>query len=113
MIEPKRLIKTSLILLSLVVIIGAYPYIIYPQGTDFTGVDEQALALINKEHPDYTVWRRTLWQPPNQSTENLLFALQAAVGLGVLLFSLSYLKNSKKSSEDLRELIEREKDAVS
>lgn len=50
----------------------------------FAGADEQAMALIGDLNPDYEPWFAPLFEPPSGEIESLLFALQAALGAGLL-----------------------------
>ena len=54
----------------------------------FRGTDNQAVVLIENIQPDYTPWFDPLWTPPGGSVESFLFALQAALGSGILGFYL-------------------------
>jgi len=93
-----RIKKTNLILILLVVLITAVPLFYHPQGSAFNGADSQGSALIEQEHPDYQVWFEPLWEPPSGEIESLFFALQAAMGAGVLGYALGYLKGKKQNS---------------
>jgi cobalt/nickel transport protein len=50
----------------------------------FTGADGQAVGIISQLAPDYQPWAKPLLVPPSGEIESLLFALQAAVGAGIL-----------------------------
>lgn len=91
-----RIKKTNLILILLVVLITAIPLFYHPQGAEFSGADSQGSALIEQEHPDYQVWFTPFWEPPSGEIESLFFALQAALGAGVLGYALGYLKGKKQ-----------------
>ncbi len=54
----------------------------------FSGADGQAQAAITAAHPDYEPWFQPLWEPPSGEIESLLFALQAALGAGLLGYYL-------------------------
>jgi cobalt/nickel transport protein len=54
----------------------------------FAGTDGQAQAAITAAHPDYEPWFQPLWEPPSGEIESLLFALQAALGAGLLGYYL-------------------------
>jgi cobalt/nickel transport protein len=70
-------------LLALAAAIVAAPLMLGVQGS-FTGTDDQARNLITEAAPAYRPWFAPLWQPPSKEVESLLFALQAALGGGVL-----------------------------
>ncbi|MET9884413.1 energy-coupling factor ABC transporter substrate-binding protein [Streptomyces sp. NPDC006430] len=52
----------------------------------FTGADAQAEAAITELKPDYEPWFSPLYEPPSAEIESALFALQAALGAGVLAY---------------------------
>ena len=60
------------------------------EGLDepFAGADGQAEAAILAGHPAYEPWFAPLWEPPSGEIESLLFALQAALGAGLLGYYL-------------------------
>jgi cobalt/nickel transport protein len=62
----------------------------------FAGADEQAGALIGEINPEYQPWITPFWEPPSGEVASLLFALQAALGAGVLGYGLAYLKYQKR-----------------
>jgi len=95
--KPSNLKKTNLILILMVLIISAFPLFFHPQGSIFGGVDDQGPALIEQEHPNYVVWFSPVWEPPSGEIESLFFALQAALGAGVVGYVLGYLKGKKLS----------------
>jgi cobalt/nickel transport protein len=90
--------KTNLILLLLVVLISAFPLFFHPSGSEFGGSDDQGPALIEQEHPDYKVWFSPVWEPPSGEIESLFFALQAAIGAGVVGYALGYLKGKNQTT---------------
>lgn len=57
-------------------------------GGEFSGADDQATAAIEHARPGYTPWFRPLWAPPSGEVESLLFALQAAIGAGVIGYAI-------------------------
>ncbi|MFE2550662.1 energy-coupling factor ABC transporter substrate-binding protein [Streptomyces sp. NPDC059355] len=52
----------------------------------FTGADAQAETAITELRPDYEPWFSPLYEPPSGEVESALFALQAALGAGVLAY---------------------------
>lgn len=92
--------KQNVLLLLGVVVLAVVPLFMYPsRGTaspedgksePFTGADSQAEALITEINPDYKPWYSSLWEPPSGEIESLLFALQAAVGSGLLFYYIGY-----------------------
>ena len=58
------------------------------EGAEFAGADGQAMAAVTAIQPDYQPWFSPLWEPPSSEVESLLFALQAALGAGLLGYYL-------------------------
>ncbi len=86
--------QTLLILLALV-LLGVLPLLICRNKggeESFSGADAQAEKAISETRPDYEPWFRSLWTPPSKEVESLLFALQAAVGAGVLGYYLGLIR---------------------
>lgn len=63
----------------------------------FTGTDSQAEGVVRQIAPDYRPWFSPLLTPPNGEIESLLFALQAALGAGVLGYYLGFSRGRAKS----------------
>nr|WP_281375691.1 energy-coupling factor ABC transporter substrate-binding protein [Gellertiella hungarica] len=79
--------KQNLILIAAVAGLAVAPLFIHRDGkAEFSGSDGQAEALITEIRPDYQPWFSPLWEPPSGEIESLLFALQAAVGAGLIGF---------------------------
>ena len=75
--------RTALILLAAVVLLAALPLLLVP-GATFGGADGAAQQAIGEIAPGYTPWAAPLVRPPGSETESLLFALQAALGAGLI-----------------------------
>ena len=54
----------------------------------FSGADARAQQAITTIAPDYKPWFSPLFEPPSGEIASLLFALQAALGAGVIGFWL-------------------------
>ncbi|MDN5859036.1 MAG: energy-coupling factor ABC transporter substrate-binding protein [Pseudonocardia sp.] len=65
-----------------VLVLVAVP-VVFIDGA-FTGSDGQAETAITESHPDYEPWFGPLYEPPSGEIESGLFALQAALGAGLL-----------------------------
>ncbi len=74
----------------LMVAIFAIPFIISPNAK-FGGADVAGSAAIQEQQPDYQRWALPLWQPPPE-TESMLFALQAALGAGLIGYFIGHEK---------------------
>ena len=79
--------KKNLLILLAVVALAVLPLLIHWNKSaeeQFTGADAQAEKVITQIQPNYKPWFRSIWEPPSGEIESLLFALQAALGAGVL-----------------------------
>jgi cobalt/nickel transport protein len=79
--------KQTVLMLLAVVALAVLPLLIHwNKGGEgqFTGADDQAAKVIAQTHPGYKPWFRSIWTPPSGEVASLLFALQAALGAGVL-----------------------------
>jgi len=100
-IEKKKsnnMLKKNLILAFLVVAIAVIPLLFLKNAT-FTGSDDQAKKEITKIDANYKPWFSSIWKPPSAEIESLLFALQAAIGSGVVCYFFGYSKGKAKASE--------------
>lgn len=77
------------------VLIAAIPLMTI-HNSEFGGADGQAEEVIAEVNPDYVPWANSILTPPGGETESLLFALQAALGAGVIFFGFGYLAARKK-----------------
>lgn len=81
------MLKRNLWILFAVIALAILPLVIHHGGdAEFTGADGQAEAAITEIQPDYKPWASPLWEPPSGEIESLLFALQAAIGAGLVGF---------------------------
>ena len=64
--------------------------------SEFGGADGQAEEVITAIDPNYEPWAENVLEPPGGETESLLFALQAALGAGIVCFAFGYLVARKK-----------------
>lgn len=92
--------KKALIILFLVAAITAFP-LMYLKNSDFSGTDNQAKTAITEIDADYKPWISTMFQP-SAETESMLFALQAAIGAGVIGFGFGRLTAKKRSKEEVQ-----------
>ncbi|ADY57166.1 Cobalt transport protein cbiN [Syntrophobotulus glycolicus DSM 8271] len=92
-------LRNNLLLIALVVILAVVP-IFLAKGAEFGGSDDQAEAAITEINPDYQPWFSSVWEPPSGEIESLLFALQAALGAGIVGYYLGFVRGrSKRESE--------------
>lgn len=78
------MLKQNFLLLAAVFALAIAPLIYYGTDAEFGGSDGQAEQMITEIQPDYHPWAAPLWEPPSSEIESLLFALQAALGAGLL-----------------------------
>ncbi|MEN2978365.1 MULTISPECIES: energy-coupling factor ABC transporter substrate-binding protein [Tistrella] len=95
------MIKRNLAMLAAVAALAIAPLLIHPPGTvEFAGADGEAEAMITEIHPDYQPWASPLWEPPSGEIESLLFALQAAIGAGLLGYYFGLRRGRRDAAED-------------
>jgi cobalt/nickel transport protein len=93
-----KLWQKNLLLFILVVVITIVPLYI-ARGAEFGGADGEAEGLITEINSDYEPWAASPFEPPSGEIESLLFALQAAIGAGVIGFGFGRLSAKHKAGE--------------
>lgn len=88
--------QKNLILILLVIVIAAVPLWLLPHA-EFGGADDQAEEAITQLNPDYEPWFEPILEPASGEVESLLFALQAAIGAGIVGFVLGRVTKSDKN----------------
>ena len=86
--------RMNWLLVGLAVLIAAAPMILGIKG-EYGGADGQAQAVI--EESGYQPWFTSIWEPPSGEIESLLFALQAALGAGVVGYVVGRLHGRRES----------------
>ncbi len=89
--------KNNLLLIALVLLIVIVPLVMNPNH-EFGGADGEAMALVESSSEGFEPWFNSIWTPPSGEIESLLFAVQAALGSGVLMYILGYLKGKKANA---------------
>ncbi|MER5308831.1 energy-coupling factor ABC transporter substrate-binding protein [Streptomyces sp. NPDC002773] len=64
----------------------------------FAGADAEAEVAITELQPDYEPWFTPLYEPPSGEIESALFALQAALGAGVLAYYFGLRKGRRQGA---------------
>ncbi|MFF8847871.1 energy-coupling factor ABC transporter substrate-binding protein [Streptomyces sp. NPDC015127] len=65
----------------------------------FSGADGEAETAITELEPDYEPWFSPLYEPPSGEIESALFALQAAIGAGVLAYYFGLRRGRRQGEE--------------
>ncbi|MFF3389806.1 energy-coupling factor ABC transporter substrate-binding protein [Streptomyces sp. NPDC002669] len=65
----------------------------------FAGADAEAETAITEIEPDYEPWFSPLYEPPSGEIESALFALQAALGAGVLAYYFGLRRGRRQGAE--------------
>ncbi len=87
---------TSLLLLLVVVLLAIVPLLLV-RDSEFGGADGEAEAAIGEVAPGYEPWFAPLIEPPGGETESLLFALQAALGAGLIGYFFGLKRGQRES----------------
>ena len=93
--------QKNLILIGLVILLAAFP-LWYYRDAEFGGADGMAGELIEESNPDYEPWFQPIFEPASGEVESLLFALQAAIGSGIVCFVLGRV--TAKKPEDKKKV---------
>lgn len=93
-----KLFKKNMILLIFVALLAFFPLYI-ARDAEFAGADAQASDAISEFNADYTPWFEPFWAPPSGEVEAFLFALQAAIGSGFVLYYIGYSKGKYNASK--------------
>jgi len=107
--RSSRRLLVDLALLVLIVAIFAVPLALrlntggQPAGESYAGSDSSAATRVEEIDPDYHVWFTPFFEPSSGEVESGLFALQAAVGAGILGFALGRLSAGRGNRRGTRE----------
>lgn len=88
--------RRNLLLLIAAIALCTLP-LLQETSSSFTGTDNQATAAIGELAPDYRPWAEPLLQP-DASTEKLLFAAQAGIGLAFIGYYLISRRRRRESA---------------
>lgn len=90
--------KQNLYLFLIVVILIAAPLIIF-NSVEYEGTDDKAAEAVGGIAPNYEPWLNPIWEPPGDSVESFLFALQAALGSGVVFYLIGYTVGRNRQNQ--------------
>ena len=90
--------QKNAILIGLEVLLTAFP-LWYCRDAEFGGADGMAGELVEESDPDFEPWFQPILEPASGEVESMLFALQAAVGSGVVCFVLGRITAKKPEEE--------------
>ena len=85
----------GLLMLAVILLVGSVLIGSRREGAEFAGSDGQAMAAVGTIQPDYQPWFKLLWEPPPEIASGL-FALQAALGAGVLGYYLGFKRGQAR-----------------
>ncbi|MBS1220803.1 MAG: Cobalt transport protein cbiN [Proteobacteria bacterium] len=79
----------GLLILAAALVVGSVLIGSRREGAEFAGSDGQAMQTVAAIQPDYQPWFGWVWEPPPEIASGL-FALQAALGAGILGYYLGF-----------------------
>jgi cobalt/nickel transport protein len=97
----KRDTRINVLLLAVVAALAALPLVLglgEHKDEPFAGADAQAETAITENAPDYEPWFAPLYEPPSGEVESALFALQAAIGAGVLAYYFGLRRGRRQAA---------------
>jgi cobalt/nickel transport protein len=92
----------SVMLLAAATAIVAAPLVMPGLKGEFKGADDLVTEAILASRPDYKPWFEPLWKPPSDEVETMFFALQAALGAGVLGYVIGRRHSNPGRNADRR-----------
>lgn len=88
--------RLNWMLIGLAVLIAAAPMILNIPG-EYGGADDRAKSAI--EDTGYEPWFESIWEPPSGEIASMLFALQAALGAGVVGYVIGRLHGRREQQQ--------------
>jgi cobalt/nickel transport protein len=98
----KRNARINLLLLLAVAALAVLPLVFGlgdHKAEPFAGSDAEAETAITDIEPDYEPWFSPLYEPPSGEVESALFAVQAALGAGVLAYYFGLRRGRRQGAD--------------
>ena len=89
---------TTWLLITVVILLVVIPFVLHPKS-EFAGADDAASGAIAEIAPDTHPWFEPIWSPPGAETQSLLFAMQAALGAGVIGYFFGLKRGEGRTRE--------------
>lgn len=91
-----------IVLAILLIFVAQFIYISSTTHADYGGADDKPAGVIEQiTGGTYKPVAKPIWEPPSSEIESLLFALQAAIGAGVIGYFLGYYRAKKNNEKNL------------
>lgn len=90
------LTKRNLILFLLTLVVGIAPLYL-AKDAEFEGADGEAMDLIEEISPDFEPIFEPFFEPASGEIESMLFAVQAAIGAGVIGYGIGRITRKEKA----------------
>lgn len=90
---------TNLLLITIVIVLAIVPLVI-AKDAQFGGADDKGKEAITEINSSYEPWFSLIWEPPSAEVASFLFAIQAAIGSGILFYCIGYMKGRSKRDDN-------------
>jgi cobalt/nickel transport protein len=92
-------LTVNLLMILIVILLAIIPLFV-AKNAEFGGADGKAEEAITEIAADYEPWFSPLMEPKSGEIESLMFALQAAIGAGIVGYGIGYLRARKKKEDE-------------
>lgn len=92
-------VAKNLILIGIVIGLAVIP-LFMAKDAEFSGADDKAEKAITEINTNYKPWFSPVWEPPSGEIESLLFALQAAIGAGIIGYGIGFMRGKSKKVKE-------------
>ena len=89
-----KLFSKTVILLALTVLVAIIPLYVV-KNAEFGGADGEAMDIVTEINPDFSPILDPIIEPASGEIESMLFALQAAIGAGIIGFGIGKISKKK------------------